>query len=178
MKKVAYFIMLVLFPLLMQCQKNDPDPIDQLPPITQEGKNTFGCLLNGKAWTPKGNNGTSNYRVSYDPTYAGGSFDLRTYRYPDKSDAQLYLNIFAFNLSSIGVYSFDNKKLYGTTYIDGKTNCRYASRDSLSTYTSGYLNITRLDLQKGIISGTFEFTLAEPGCDTIKVTEGRFDKKL
>ena len=41
-----------------------------------------------------------------------------------------------------------------------------------------YLNITRYDLQAGIVSGTFNFVLAKPGCDTVKVTHGRFDYKL
>lgn len=45
-------------------------------------------------------------------------------------------------------------------------------------YRRGTLNITRPDRSAGIIAGTFEFTLAQPGCDTIKVTQGRFDKKL
>jgi len=27
-----------------------PDPEPELPPITHEGKNTFGCLVNGKVW--------------------------------------------------------------------------------------------------------------------------------
>ena len=39
-------------------------------------------------------------------------------------------------------------------------------------------SVVGLDLSAGIISGTFAFTLAQPGCDTIKVTQGRFDKKL
>ena len=42
----------------------------------------------------------------------------------------------------------------------------------------GQLVVTRLDLRAGIISGTFAFTLSQPGCDTVKVTNGRFDKKL
>jgi hypothetical protein len=42
----------------------------------------------------------------------------------------------------------------------------------------GQLVITRLDMSAGIIAGTFSFTLAQTGCDTIKVTQGRFDKKL
>ncbi len=40
------------------------------------------------------------------------------------------------------------------------------------------LTITRLDLQAGIISGTFSFTLYKPGCDSVCVTDGRFDKRL
>ena len=36
----------------------------------------------------------------------------------------------------------------------------------------------RLDLSAGIIAGTFAFTLYKPGCDSVRVTQGRFDKKL
>lgn len=48
---------------LSQCKKHDPDPVDQLPPATQTGANTFGCLLNGQLWTPSGNNSVPNYQV-------------------------------------------------------------------------------------------------------------------
>jgi hypothetical protein len=54
------------------------DNKDKLPPATQEGNHTFGCLVNGSLWLPKGNDGTSNLDLSYDPGYAGGLFDLRT----------------------------------------------------------------------------------------------------
>ncbi|GAA4504102.1 hypothetical protein GCM10023172_29960 [Hymenobacter ginsengisoli] len=43
---------------LSQCKKNDSSPAkpeDQLPPATQTGQHTFGCLLNGQPWTPAGN---------------------------------------------------------------------------------------------------------------------------
>jgi len=46
------------------------------------------------------------------------------------------------------------------------------------SHLDGQLTLTRLDEQAGIIAGTFEFTIAKPGCDTIRVTDGRFDKKL
>ena len=32
---------------------NKDDPEDQLPPITQTGANTFGCIINGKVLIPK-----------------------------------------------------------------------------------------------------------------------------
>ena len=38
--------------------------------------------------------------------------------------------------------------------------------------------ITRLDRQAGVVSGTFWFTLYKSGCDSIRVTDGRFDRKL
>ena len=40
------------------------------------------------------------------------------------------------------------------------------------------MTVTRLDRTAGVVSGTFEFTLTKPGCDIIRVTQGRFDKKL
>ena len=180
MKKLTYLLSFLFFSfLLLQCKKKDnPEPIDQLPPATQTGANTFGCLLNGQAWTPKGNNGNSNYRLSYDPTYDGGTFDLRTYRYPNEGEEPQYLILYSNNLSTTGTYSFKNKIRSRVRFSDHKTNCNIASYDSLSTYSSSNLTVTKLDLNQGIISGTFEFILAKPGCDTIKVTNGRFDKKL
>ena len=72
---------LLLYPallLLTQCSKckNDPqpnDPASQLPPATQTGANTFGCLVNGQPYTPKGNTGASNFGVTYDPSFRGGA---------------------------------------------------------------------------------------------------------
>lgn len=99
MKNLTYLTCLLLFPLLLtQCRwlKNDPEPLDQLPAITQEGKNIFGCLLNGQAWTPKGNAGYSNYTVYYDPEYAKGTLNISTYRYPSENSN---------NFQTITIYS-------------------------------------------------------------------------
>ena len=59
-----------IYPLLLaallglsQCKKNDINPVDQLPPATQTGANTFGCLVNRQVWLPKGNNGNANYTL-------------------------------------------------------------------------------------------------------------------
>jgi hypothetical protein len=160
-------------------KKDDPTPLEQLPPATQTGERTLGFLLNGQAWTPQGNNGTSNYIVSYDRTYYGGTFDLRAYRYPTKGNDkdQQYIILYMNNLSAPGTYHFENKEQTRVSFTERKTNCESSSRDS-STYATGSLTITRLDMTKGIISGTFEFTLAKPGCDTVRVTDGRFDRKL
>ncbi len=50
------FLLLVLSFILttgMQCKK-EQNGLDALPLATQEGKGTFGCLVNGEAFTPKG----------------------------------------------------------------------------------------------------------------------------
>ena len=72
-------LLLLLLPLaLLGCKKDDPKPEDQLPPATRTGANTFGCLVNGQAWTPNGNDSTSNYTVYYDPNYRDGTLNIST----------------------------------------------------------------------------------------------------
>lgn len=49
MKKL-HFLLITALILLSSCHKDDDPiaPIDQLPPATQTGAGTFGCLVNGK----------------------------------------------------------------------------------------------------------------------------------
>jgi len=163
---------------LSQCQKSDPGPADQLPPATQTGANTFGCLVNGQVWTPRGYNGTSNYSIVYDSNLNNGNFDLMSYRYPDASNNLQSIALNILSNASLGSHSFQNNYNTQSGFNNTKTNCYWSSRDSATTYRRGSLIITRLDLKAGIISGTFDFTLYRPGCDSVRVTQGRFDKKL
>jgi len=53
---------------LISCSKDDnkpTNPTDQLPPATQIGANTAGCLLDGKAFLPKGYLPTGNLVCYY-----------------------------------------------------------------------------------------------------------------
>ena len=172
------FLLLLTLPLalLLGCKKDAPDPAGQLPPATQTGANTLGCLVNGVPWTPQGNNGSSNYSVSYDQN-PYGVLDARAYRYQQPTDNFQYLILFARELR--GPKSYDLRDLVNTrvSWYDKLTGCDLSSDDA-NTYHKGTLTITRLDRQAGIISGTFAFTLAKPGCDTVRVTQGRFDKRL
>ncbi|MDO7850736.1 DUF6252 family protein [Hymenobacter convexus] len=181
------FLLYLCLATLTQCSKckNDPTPADpaaQLPPATQTGANTFGCLVNGQPYTPGGgSNGTPSYAVIYDPGYQGGSLDVRTYRYPDaQSLKKQRLSLGGININHAGVYLIGASPDTGAGFTDEyrTSPCDTYRSDQANGYSKGSITITRLDLQAGIISGTFAFTLAQPGCDTIKVTQGRFDKKL
>ena len=163
---------------LSQCKKTDADPASQLPPATQTGANTFGCLVNGQPWTPKGYNGTSNYSVSYDSGLNGGVFDLAVYRYDTGSSKEQYMYLYANQAAKAGTYSLQSARRTIALFEDDRTNCSWRSNDTVTTHCRGTLTITRLDLQAGIIAGTFAFTLYKPGCDSVRVTQGRFDKKL
>ncbi|MDO7874293.1 hypothetical protein Q5H93_06075 [Hymenobacter sp. ASUV-10] len=162
--------------LLSACAKDD-DPQAQLPLETRTGANTIGCLVNGQLWTPKGYNGTLNYTVSYDRTYRKGTLNVGTYRYIGKgADDYQMVGFYADSIPSTGTYSLAIPDHHEGIFLDRTGTCQFPGNDPY--FRKGQLTITRLDMQAGIVSGTFWFTLYKPGCDSIRVTNGRFDKKL
>ena len=52
MKNLKWLLLLPLAGILLSasCKK---DRLDQLPPATQDGRRTFGCLVNGKPFVHK-----------------------------------------------------------------------------------------------------------------------------
>ena len=51
--RLCLYVMLVFFASCKSCKKE----INALPDATQTGANTAGCLIDGKAWVPRGNSG-------------------------------------------------------------------------------------------------------------------------
>jgi hypothetical protein len=176
-------LLLALLLGLSHCKKGDSGPIDpasQLPPATQTGAHTFGCLLNGQPWMPSGYDNRPNFSVTYDPGYAGGSLTIRAYRYPSGKKSYENIILGGDRIAQVGVYPFvlvGDRKAFFSDH-NANAPCDDFSEAPDVTYRVGSLTITRLDLTQGIISGTFSFKLAKPSCDTIKVTQGRFDYKL
>ena len=175
--KLPLYLALLLLTQCSKCKKDDPDPVDQLPPATQTGAGTFGCLVNGQPWTPRGNDGFSNYSVSYDPTYRFGTLNVAAYRLSGNGADQQTIGFYSDSIRVVGAYRIKKGGRHQSGIVDRATGCQYYSQD-VGTYCRGGFIITRLDLQAGIVSGTFAFTLYKPGCDSIRVTQGRFDKKL
>ena len=74
--------------------------------------------------------------------------------------------------------------MFRISYSDTLLNsCSNIANDTLvagvkNIISYGELIITKLDKNAGIISGTFNATLYKPGCDTLKITDGRFDMKF
>lgn len=169
--KLIYTALIILLAGCESCE-DDPQPteLEKLPPATQEGKNTFGCLVNGKAWIT---------RTSTDATafYQEGVFAIGATN--DKNTENIFISIYDENLSE-GEYHLPNDNGENTIQdVAGlnqskTTKCRF---ETMSDYT-GTVQITHLDQSQGswIVSGTFEFEAYSPECDTIiKVTDGRFD---
>lgn len=153
----------------MKCKKDSISisSENQLPPITQEGKNTFGFLLNGEVWVPKAPLLRSKLDLSYDPGYKGGSLNIVAYKY--EGDHIQQISIGNSNINQKGKY---NLFVY---FHDDKTTCSYEVNSLIPV---GEIIITNFDLNKKIISGTFSFKLEKDGCPTINGTQGRFDMPI
>lgn len=167
----------LLFTLLSfsSCKKDTVEP--SLPAATMEGKNTFGAMVNGQVWVPKGrpNFYQASLDVVFEPYHEGGTLDIRAFRkIEDKPSVFESMALGMSKVDHVGVYYWGNPA-DGSAFFSSEF-CDY--RREVETFREGKLEITKLDMKNGIIAGTFEFTVAKPGCDTIRVTEGRFDKKL
>lgn len=185
MKTLNPLLLLLLLPLFIQvkCKKDKQASEEKLPPATQTGAGTFGCLLNGKVWLPAGLLLETKIARNYDPGFKGGSFSMQAQRklYNSNNDRISYtiIDIGCSYLDKSGVYSLMKRDTSGTSYTNFDNNCNYFPwRNEGASIIAGEMHITKLDMNIGIISGTFFFTLVKPNCDTIKVTEGRFDFRL
>ena len=186
--------------LLNSCSKDNATetPADQLPPITQTGTNTAGCIINGKIIIPKnGVNSTSGQVVDGLVVHRGINFDNTPY-------GNDHFAIDFSNLKDKGnsywIYVHLNNVLNGVgNYTVGQSNAEFWSFASnnpqilvretfngvsgktfLSSPNSGTITITRFDYPNKVISGTFSATLYNQSntAETIQVTEGRFDLRI
>jgi len=175
---------------MIQCSKTNIDP-SGLPPETQTGAGIFACKINGVAWQWK----DPDYQFldtrpkttwSFDNSYYGGTLYVGGFRYSDGKESDSYLTINADSINfrkvalvapKIGDFScdFENFSSKSATCNQFSTNPNYDTSKSFSS--SGKLNITRFDKIAKIISGNFNCTIIQIGCDTLKITDGRFDIK-
>ncbi len=170
MNKLFLFICLTL--MAAACKKDDPKP-EALPPVTQSGKNTFGCYLNGKIWVPYSPN---TFDRNLTPVF-GDTWNILAIRNmkSDGSDIQsIKFSIMIDWDNPLKTYKFNED--VGAIYKDDGQGCEYYGDPG--DISEGTFTITKLDLEEKVWAGTFEFTLGTEGCETIKVTDGRFDIKI
>ncbi|NCU05173.1 MAG: hypothetical protein GXC73_14430 [Chitinophagaceae bacterium] len=165
------------------CKKNKLSEIDKLPPATQTGSKTFGCLVNGKAWIPSKEDwfSTSALRFYYDNS-PGGQFAITAEFQNSSQNRNETIGIVCDSILTRSTYDLNNKNatngrvLFMNSKIFGA--CRLISSSDNDAQITGFISITRFDLAQGIICGKFEFTIKKIGCEPINITNGRFDAKL
>lgn len=172
MKNLLTFFLVCL--LLVGCDLLNPPPKgpdNVLPPATQEGKNTFGCKVNGEIWIP---NGSFSF-PRLDGYYDKGIVSLRAHKDgPAQNDLEAFGMYHGKIKNGTGTYSMTSVRgEVSVSFFKGIGNEDFIT-DSLHT---GYLTITRLDSVNSILAGTFYFDAISDQGNIIKITDGRFDLK-
>jgi len=175
-KTLVFFIAAIfsLTLLFTSCKKQPVDQLSLLPPATQTGANTFGCLVNGKAFLPKayGFMASPALECQYD---SNGLFLVASYK--DNNGNYTDITIGTDSLVLAEEQAFQLKtRVPGNAYAKygfiGGSVVTYMTNDSIS----GSLTITKLDITNKIISGTFNFKAVDTANNkTIELTAGRFD---
>ncbi len=158
--------------------KKDKQSEDQLPPATQTGAGTFGCKINGKVYVPKGSSGTGrpNPHIQYDSDLNGNPYlSIETFQYPTDINSGIFIGFM--HLNNIGIFNLKDS----FSFLVGASNmintCGGLSNNS-NIISKGGGQITKLDIVNHVISGTFDFKYKTQQCDTVYITDGRFDIKF
>lgn len=146
---------------------------EKLTKETQTGANTFSCKINGKVYVAKSD--------LFSPAFYGGFYrrennikELSLAAAVRNSDNAYSVTLKIPNITGIGIYKLEDInlcKIEPLPYtIDGK---KYSTKN----LGEGIINITYVDYDKNIISGTFSFTAVnlKDSNDQISITDGRFD---
>jgi len=186
MKSLKTYFLLSMACLLFACACTKEE-IENLPPATQTGANTFGCLVNGKAFVSS----KETYRSRDIPSSLIYPLTL-TKRYSEGgvvNNIRIEGRSFGTNKTGdIYIYIYDElsveEKSYSTDVAEGFSSFRpnysfmsviHSGAIYYSQENSGSITLTRVDYENRIYSGTFSAELKHEDGRTIKITEGRFD---
>ena len=176
---MKYLILILFFLSACSCGRNSDDNSTQntLPPATQTGANTIGCLVNGEVFLPHQNNPTGPSATHCHYQFVNNEWNFSLGYFNDKQNPLRSIGIFGngIKLHSNIIYplgknnGIGNASLYG---YYGKNGTPSFYTDNIST---GELKITKLDSINYIISGTFWFDAINSNGQKVQIRDGRFD---
>lgn len=190
-------IFLLLLLVIVSCSKNDPvveDYLAKLPPETQTGANTFGCIINGQVFYPRdgtstlfnpGGKGLKFWGDPSDPTGNGNYNEIEIRNLQDAKPANsMIIHLQGLNQIKTGNYTWHESNfqssidglmqnyVYAKIYDASVNGWRYYS----SYENSGKVTITKYANDNTIVSGNFSGKLRlQNGTNEIDILNGRFD---
>lgn len=176
MRYTLLFYLLTIPLFWTGCAKEPACPEVKLPPVTMDGRNTFGCKINGEPWVAYSDESTivtffGHNKLDVVAQEADSSFTIFARRFI-QTDCELTREIFILNFK-VGREKWPHLRVFSnyihpegciTSYVD-------TSREN-SIKVHHWLRGQAI----GQVAGTFSFTIYHPDCgDTLRVTDGRFD---
>lgn len=182
----TFTLLLSLTLAASSCSKDAPDA--GLPPATQSGANTAGCLIDGERFVATGYGGSLLFNPI--PALSGGfSFDsVYLVQFAGKYKGENAFVMLFLRNDSPGLHLLNKRTQYypqgdplrlldhATFRMAESTTGEVYITDSQHT---GQVTLSLANLTTGIGAGTFEFTAASQvdPTKTVTVTSGRFDRK-
>jgi hypothetical protein len=166
---IAYCLLLCCVLGCGNC-KTSLTPADVLPPYTETGANTFGCLVDGKLFLPKKKflSSFTKLQCNYNLMDNKYSFVLSAANEYDYTGVSIYCPDFILKNDTVFHYS----------YIRGKISWLSSKFQTLDT-SAGDFYVKHFDPINGIISGTFWFNAVDTSTNkVVHITDGRFDVHL
>ena len=176
MKKL---LLLLITTFTLSCCNKDDNPFssnDILPPETQTGANTVGCLVNGKVFLPHAGGINPEVNCFYQFIDNEFYFNLHFTDLRNGGNESVVVQTNRINLEVGQTYTLNKNILNDGDFNGcGGIYTPSASRYYTNTLKTGELKITRLDLSNSIISGTFWFDAVNSAGETVQIRSGRFD---
>jgi hypothetical protein len=188
MRQMIRWILIGCILCFTQCKKNVP--ASGLPPVTEEGKNSFGFKLNGNTWVPyydcgffSGPTAALNFYTNRDSVgnYVWPvGFELQAQRVSTNSTSYFEMKT-RFSVFPYPSYISHTGNIFDSLDISFKKESCCDTYNAIPLYSPGTVMITKLDTSNKIISGTFSFNLYTyigQDLDSVVITDGRFDLKF
>ena len=168
---IIFFLLLGIY----ACSVHPPEPEPAvLPEITMEGLNTFGCTVEGEVYEARQR---SFSKPSVEAYISGNALKINTW---DQFTNERFSVVFYF-LGSLYDYSEQRYYVFDTGDVGLNPDeievedPDYKVDRELVEWDSSFIELLRLDQEKKIISGTFQFDAETVKGDTIQIRKGRFD---
>jgi len=151
--------LLILF-LIFSCEKEIiKDGQKHLPRKTEKGRGIFACYINDETYISKRQD-----EVVYNKTLG--------YLFIENNSSDFDFRLFVYQgLFNEGIYAFSNTS---EEYIGANSGIHYG----IAAGGINELNITKLDLENRIISGTFQIDLEDENGNQKLIRDGRFDLEI
>jgi hypothetical protein len=170
------FILLLALTLTLSCCNKDDnppaDPLSQLPPATQTGAGTFGCLVNGVPYVDNSGDFNCFYQLVGGEYYFGlGS--TKTFGSIEQIAILSYMKNIDININ----IPLQNR-VNGNFFSEISFDCICPNAVTTSEI-DGFVNFSKFTTTPNIVSGTFEFNVTDPNTGIVyNITNGRFDSQF
>jgi len=177
MKKL--FFLLIVIMVFNSCDRDGQifGGKDQLPPETQTGANTVGCLVNGKVFLPKKEGINPEVNCFYQLVNGKYFFTMAFSDLRGSSIESVSVQSGKVELQIGQTYILNKNSIIDGDFVGGGGSYLTTLQNIYRTNTikSGELKITKIDPTNSIISGTFWFDAVNSAGEVVQIREGRFD---